>query len=392
MAAEQAGAPLATIWASWLVVMTGANLATPLYGVYAKRFGFSSLTLTTIFAVYALTLVPSLVLFGRMSDRFGRLPVMLMGLAAAAAGLLLFATASSTPWLFAARASQGLAVGMISGAATAALVEHDRSDDDRRPALLAGLAQAGGSGLGPLAAGLLAQWAPAPRQLAFLVLLGLTGAAAAALLIFVPSQPGSGESWRVQLPRVPDEIRAAFLRVSLTAATVWASLALTLSIVPSYVSKILDTRNLALLGGLAALGLASSCCSQLTARRLTLSLTRAQAAGLGLLTVGMLCLAAAAPLHALAPLLAAAILIGAGHGLAVLFAQEELNQLAPDERRGEVTAGFVACIYALVGTAVIAAGVLDRSLSLTAAVMGVAISLGTVAALTGAWQLSASGD
>jgi MFS family permease len=161
--------PLLTVWIGWLVVMAGVNLATPLYAVYAAHFGFSSFVLTAIFAVYAFGLVLSLPLFGRLSDRFGRRPVILGGLATASVGLALFAAARDPAWLFAARAVQGVAVGMISGAATAALVELDPRRDEQRPALLAGLAQAGGSGAGPLLAGVLAEWAPAPRQLTFLV-------------------------------------------------------------------------------------------------------------------------------------------------------------------------------------------------------------------------------
>src|SRR5437764_2295503 len=103
--------------------MAGANLATPLYAVYARHFHFSSLVLTAIFATYAFVLVPALVLFGRLSDRLGRRRVIALGLATAAGGLALFAAAEGELWLFAARLLQGLAVGMISGAATAALVE-----------------------------------------------------------------------------------------------------------------------------------------------------------------------------------------------------------------------------------------------------------------------------
>jgi MFS family permease len=109
--------------------------------------------------------VPALVVFGRLSDRFGRKPVILGGLAAGCVGLVLVATAHGTAWLFAACAVQGLAIGMISGAPTATLVELDPGGAEGRPAMLAGLAQAGGSGLGPLLAGLLAQWAVAPLHL-----------------------------------------------------------------------------------------------------------------------------------------------------------------------------------------------------------------------------------
>jgi MFS family permease len=94
------------VWSSWLTLMTGANLATPLYAVYGERFGFSSLVLTAVFATYAFVLVPSLILFGRLSDRFGRRPVLFAGLLTASVGLGLFAAAQSVSWLFGARAVQ----------------------------------------------------------------------------------------------------------------------------------------------------------------------------------------------------------------------------------------------------------------------------------------------
>lgn len=85
---------LLVVWFAWLVLMAGANLATPLYAVYAQQFGFSPLVLTAIFATYATVLVPALVLFGRLSDRFGRRPVVAGGLAMACVGLALCASAA----------------------------------------------------------------------------------------------------------------------------------------------------------------------------------------------------------------------------------------------------------------------------------------------------------
>jgi MFS family permease len=83
--------PQLTVWWAWLVLMAGANVATPLYLVYAAEFRFSSLVLTSIFATYAFVLVPALILFGRLSDSFGRRPVILAGLGVAFGGLVLFA-------------------------------------------------------------------------------------------------------------------------------------------------------------------------------------------------------------------------------------------------------------------------------------------------------------
>lgn len=380
--------PQLTVFASWTVLMAGVNVATPLYAVYASSFGFSNAVLTSIFATYAVVLVPALILFGRVSDRFGRRPVILAGLGVACGGLVLFAVADSAAWLFGARTLQGLAVGMISGAATAALVELDPAGDRRRAAMFAGLAQAGGSAAGPLLAGVLVEWAPQPLRLTFYVALALTVLAAAATLTLADDPGRTPEPWRLQKPRVPREIRRDFARVSLTAATVWATVALFLSIVPSYARGFLDTQNLALLATIAAIALVASAVTQVLSqtRRRQHTLRTAQAVGLALLGVGLALLVISAPLRSLALLVAASLVAGTGHGLGFLNAQEELNELAPQERRGEVTAAFIACIYALVASSVIATGLLDLRVSLSLSVGTVAVILAGCAFVTAAWQ------
>jgi hypothetical protein len=112
-----------------------------------------------------------------------------------------------------------------------------------------------------------------------------------------------------------------------------------------------------------------------------------QAAGLVLLAIGLAALVAAFPLHSLPVLLAGAITTGAGHGLAFLDAQDELNGIAPGERRGEVTAAFICCIYAVVGGGVVSAGVLDLWFSLSVAVGCVAVVLAAGALAAAVWQL-----
>jgi MFS family permease len=379
--------PLVTLWGVWLVLMAGANLATPLYPVYAQRFHFSSLVLTAIFATYAFVLVPALILFGRLSDRFGRRPVLVAGLLTAVLALGLFAAANGAAWLFVARGAQGLAVGMISGAATAALVELDPRGDRRRAALLAGLAQAGGSALGPLVAGALAQWAPDPLRLCFLISLGVTLVAAAVCASLPEPAPTEREPWRIEWPRVPVELRHDFARVSATAATVWATVALYLSIVPSYARQLLATENLALLALIAAVPLLTSCVAQVVVQRGDGERRRDQAIGLALLVIGLATLVIAGPVHALVLLLCGAAAAGAGHGLGFLNAQQELNELAPPRRRGEVTAAFISCIYFLVATSVISSGLLDEWLSLPTAVGTVATVLAVFAAALAAWQV-----
>jgi len=378
--------PMVAVWLGWAALMASANLASPLYAVYADRFSFSSLVLTLVFSTYAAVLVVALMLFGRLADRVGRRPVLVSGLAAGVVGVVLFALAQSTAWLFAARACQGLAVGMVSGPATAALVELEPEEASQRPALLAGLAQVGGSAAGPVVAAVLAQWAPWPLHLCYWVSL-VTLVIAAAAMWRVP-EPGerAREPWRIRVPRLPDRGRRDFVRVSLTAALVWGSLAMFLSVVPKYAGQLLVTHNLALVGVVAALAVVASSPAHVLAQRLPLEVRTGQAAGLVALAAGLVALTVAAPLHSLLLLGVAAVTAGTGHGTAFVNAQHELNGIAPDERRAEVTAAFICCIYAVVGAATVGSGLLARALSFTLAVGVVTSILAAAALVTAAWQ------
>ena len=245
------------VGAAWFAMMAGSNLATPLYAIYEREFGFSKAVLTLVFATYALVLAPSLLVFGQLSDRLGRRRVMAAGFATATVGLVLFAVAGSLVWLFAARAVQGLAVGMISGAAAAALVELDPAPHEDRAALFAALAQAGGSASGPLVAGMLAQWAPCAAACSRSPCSSASASSRRSPRWRSPSPAGSsGGRITIVRPSVPPEIRGLFARVSLTGAAVWAVAAFFLSVVPSYAAELLDTSNLALLGAVSAVMLA----------------------------------------------------------------------------------------------------------------------------------------
>jgi MFS family permease len=369
------------------VLVAGANLATPLYAVYRERFGFSSVVLTLVFATYQLVLCPSLIVFGQLSDRVGRRPVVAGGLVVAMAGLALFALASDTAWLFAARAVQGLAVGAASGAATAALVELAAAGTGSRAALVSTLAQAGGSAFGPLVGGALAQWAPAPRTTSFVVGLVATGAVLAGMLL-VPGMPGgTGGRWRIQRPDVPRKVRAPFARFALTAAAAWAVAGLYLSVVPSYTGSLLDTSNLALEGAITATMLLASCASQVVLRG-SGSPARDQSVGLALVIVGLLALVAAFPAHSLALVLAAALVGGVGHGMAFLGAQSDVNAIAPPDRRAEITAAFFVCVYLGVAVSAIGVGLVATLASLETAVTVFAVVTGAASAAAIAWHLA----
>lgn len=153
------------------VAFAGSVLVTPLYSLYQRKFEFSEITLTLVYAVYAVGNVVALLVFGQLSDQIGRRRVALPALALAGASAALFLFANGTAWLFAGRLLIGLAVGVASGSGTAWLA--DRYGPSRRSAatLTAATANLAGIALGPLVGGLLAGYAPAPLQLPFVAYL-----------------------------------------------------------------------------------------------------------------------------------------------------------------------------------------------------------------------------
>ncbi|MBO0770967.1 MAG: MFS transporter [Actinobacteria bacterium] len=378
---------LLIVTSAFAAMLLAANLATPLYAVYSQRFSFSTAVLALVFAVYALVLIPALLIFGQLSDRLGRRPVIALGLGLAVVALVLFAVASGTAWLFAARGMLGVAQGMLSGAATAALVELV-GDQPRRAALLATLAQVGGSAAGVLLCGVLAQWAPWPLVLPFAAGMAVCLLAGIGLWLVPETAGHRSGGLRIRTPRVPTAIRGPFLRVGLTAAAVWAVAAgLFLSVMPSYAGQlVVHSDNLALLALLTSIVLLASFATQLLLRN-GAPPAATQAGGLMLLAAGLAALVAAAPARSWVLLVAGAALAGIGHGAAYLAAQDDLTRIAPNEQRAEVSAAFYVCIYLGVSLPVIGIGILADLTTLFTAVTTFAVVTGACALIVAAWHL-----
>jgi MFS family permease len=94
--------------AAFFVAMVGTTLPTPLYPLYEERYSFGPLLVTVIFAIYAFGVIGGLILFGNLSDRVGRKPVLLLGLVLSAASALLFLLAGSLAPICRPESSPGL--------------------------------------------------------------------------------------------------------------------------------------------------------------------------------------------------------------------------------------------------------------------------------------------
>ncbi|QEM29803.1 MFS transporter [Rhodococcus qingshengii] len=340
------------------VILLGANMPTSVYGLYRTEFGFTPTIQTLIYGVYVAGLVPALLFFGPLSDALGRRTVLLTALALSVVGTLVLAFADATVWLFVGRIAQGIAVGAASAAGSAALVEQEPKFDHRRAALVSTVTGALGGALGPLVSGAIAQYLPQPLRLPYLIFLVAFIPALIVLLLLTRIGDVTRPKRFFQMPHVPAAIRETFWLSSLAVALSWGAVGLFQSVVPSWMTSLLNIDNLLLGGGAAALVMICSVVAQLGGSRMDprTSVT----AGLGILALGMIGLLVVDLVPSLALLGVITVVVGAGHGLAFAGGMKRVNAAARTHAReshGGVLAAFFTVSYAGLAIPSIIAGI-----------------------------------
>ena len=366
----------------WMV-MVSANVPSPLYAVYAVYWHFGAATVTAIFAVYVAFLIPTLLLGGQLSDHRGRKPMILLGWGFAVLGALAFLGAHGTGWLFVARAAQGAGAGFLSGAATAYLAELDESRG--RAALVASLATGGGTAVGPLLGGALAQYGPWPLQLAFAVAVASLIGGGLALRRASETRPVPTGRFHWTAPRIPRSIQPPFWLAGGTAFAVWSVTAFFMSLAPSYVMTLLHVNNLAVAGGVVFLMLACASVTQLVTRGI--SPRWAMPIGLALIVLAVFGLLWAVPAHALWMVVVSTVLSGIGQGTAFLGSMTTVTRVAPPRDTARVVSSFYVVVYCGVGAPVLGLGLVAQRVGLYGAMLYYAAFIAIVAmgVLTGLW-------
>src|SRR6201996_8472763 len=229
----------------FFVLFFASSAASPLYGVYQVKFGFSATTLTAIFAVYVLVLLVTLLFFGSISDYLGRLPVLVVSLVFSVPACAVFLIDRNVGELYLARALQGVATGLATGPIGAALIDLQPPGSHRAP-LVTSVFSSLGLALGGLVTSVLVQYAPAPTRLVWWVLLAIFAAGIVAVL-FMPEpggrRPGVLGSLRPHVA-VPRPARRTFAAAVPSIVTGWALGGLYLSLGPTLAAQATGSPNL----------------------------------------------------------------------------------------------------------------------------------------------------
>ncbi|MCL6454948.1 MAG: MFS transporter [Alicyclobacillus sp.] len=344
---------------TFFFVAFGTNVPAPLYAVYRETFHLSAGMITLIFAVYALCLIPSLLVAGQMSDGLGRKRMFIIGVWLALAGSLLLAFARGLMSLVAGRAVQGIAAGLLNSTLTAALVEFHPKRNQKRASFVATATMAAGTAAAPLISGLLAQYGPYPLLTPYLLHAAFIFPSALCGFAMPDTKARAGvASWKIRWPYIPPAIRKPVSVSAWAALVCWAVVALFMSLVPASVDTLLHTSNLAVAGFIPFAIFLSSSITQFiwNHARPTTYFT----AGFLFLVIGLGTLLVAISVTSLALLAAASILCGVGHGLTFMGSMVRVNEVAPPARRGEVVSLLYIFAYVGVGIPIIGLGFLSQ--------------------------------
>jgi predicted MFS family arabinose efflux permease len=338
---------VSTPCAFWMLSVTlgfllfASSAPSPLYVVYQSAWHFSALTLTSVFAVYVVSLLVALVFAGSLSDRVGRRPVLVLALLTQAAGMVLFAVAHDVEVLFAARIVQGLATGVATGAISAALIDLQPPGRPHLGALLSAAAPPFGLAAGALGSGLLVQYAPDPLRLVYWLLAGIFVVATAGALAMPETVAARGGWSSVLRPRIgiPHEVRGTFLAVAPVLVATWALGGLYLSLGPSLAVSLLHSSS-HVTGGLVIVALtATGAVTSVAVRDHRPQTTMIAGAVLLAFGVGLTLLGLNQGSTAL--FFAGSTVAGAGFGPGFAGAFKSIMSLAPAAER----AGLIAAIY-----------------------------------------------
>lgn len=337
------------------VLAWGGNHFTPLLHVYETVGGYAPWQANLLLGMYVVGLIPGMLLAAGLSDRHGRRPLAIVGLLAAALGsMLLAANMTSFMLLCAGRVLAGIGVGVGMSVGSTWIKELSSAMHDPRATPTAGARRSSmtltlGFAIGAGVTGSLAQWAPLPGRLPFLVHLGLCLLAGIALLRAPESLPRelrARGALREDL-RVPSVRHPLFVRLVLPAGPwVFAAAGVAYAILPKTVEAQIGEAATIYATGLTVLTLGIGALAQGTVGLIDrLTRGRALVVGMAGMSAGMILAAVAADLRHPVLVVGVAALLGASYGVCVVAGLVIAQSLASPRELAGITGVYYSLAY-----------------------------------------------
>lgn len=350
------------------VLTMGTSILTPLLPLYLDTYDLSAGTGTLLFVVYTVTVAPTMLIAGNLSDRLGRKHLLLPAMAIMTVASLVFALSDSVAMLFVGRVLQGLAIGGFLGVGAAFVVDHARTASKALAATLAGVFFRLGFGLGPGLGGIVAQYGDDPLHEPFqghiaLMVVGIIAIATASETLLRRADPGPFRI-RIGVPRGQTAGFLAFVAPAIFLMSYFEGALL--SLVPIYMVSELGVTNIAIVGAVGFLVLGLGGISPFLARRF--APRRAIMIGVSLSPIWSLLIVATSQVTSAALIVLAATLIGFTNGFILYGGTVICGTIVPIEERGKLMSLLYVCAYS--GTVpVVGIGYLGDAIGLTGALV-----------------------
>ena len=326
-------------------VAFGANLFAPLLPAYRITDALNQSQVTFLFAIYVAGLIPALLVCGPLSDRLGRRAIIRPALITSAAGSVVLLTGVwfHFPSLLIGRLVVGISMGMVM-AAGASWIKEIAPVAPQISARRATVALSAGFSLGPLASGLVAEFAPRPDVIPYLVHLAL-------LLGITPLTWNASGGLPTSAPS--DTPQRFFSSATLSPRFLWAvaawapwvfGAACTSFVVLPTIAE--SSYPIAFAGLIACITMGTGVLVQPLVTRISSSSFIPPAIfGLGLTTVGMLLSLIVALTQNVWSVFPAALTLGAAYGVMMVSGLREVQIIAPPAELGAATAIYYSLTY-----------------------------------------------
>jgi len=372
---------------SVLCVSAFSTAPSSLYGLYAERDHLSSLTITIVYAVYAVGIVVSLLLAGHISDWYGRRVVLLPALVVGATASVIFVFWKSLPGLLVGRVLTGVAIGVTVATATAYLTDLDaepKFTGSRRASTVAVIANLGGLALGPLIAGLLGHFASQALTLPYIVFFCAIEVSTAGVY-FTPEGHPARHPLRRYAPqrlKIPSSGRGAFVASITGAFTSFAVSGLFVALTGTFLAELVHDSSPDLIGLTVFLTFGAGAVTQLLTSAWPPH--RLFRLGIGPILAGLtlLVISAWTSPPSLTLFLVSGVIAGIGVGAVFRASLATVISISnADDRAGAVatvyTAGYGGVSIPVIGVALVLEHVSPRG---TLLIFGIATAVGIVAA------------
>jgi MFS family permease len=371
---------------AYLAVMAFSAVPSPLFAIYREQEGFSALTITLIYAVFAVGVVVSLFLVGHLSDWHGRRRVLAPAVLLSLVSGVVLATSTDLADLLVARVLNGLSVGAVTATATAWLAElhatHRPTASNRRAQVVATAANLGGIGFGPLVSGFLAQYVGHPLVVPYVAFIAaLAVAVLATLLAPETREPDAPRPrYRPQRVAVPDGARRRYFAAALAVLIAFAAFGSFSALAGTFLGGTLHHPSRALAGVtvfavFAAGVVAQSASADWSLRRLLAGGMTTMVTGLALVVVAVWL-----PAPSLDLFVVGGALTGAGAGALFKGSLGTVVAIATEDARAEALAGLFLGGYIGLAVPIIGLGVSLQFTTPRVALLAFAAALAAAAA------------